>query len=364
MTTIIAIAQARNHEGRLELVATSTREGNRDTVWHARRDDPDRDVWEDWRPFGKLDGELMVDALRQHKNEIMVVAVMGRSSDVRYRFEAGTTTWSDWDSQGRPSSGLLRSLALQQNFDDRLEFFVVGQNGMAWHRWEKKEPPGWSDWTSMGLPHGKIHGSLVVGNDPEGRLEAFCVGTVPGSEQALWHRWQKKPGSDWAAWDSLDAPPNGLSDPVLGTNADGRLEVFCVTPRRGELWHRWQQHDGEPKSWEKPWEKLPDDRPGKIGEVAVGLNGDALLTLVATARDGRDLWQRTQAPATDPMPGGWGPWERLPAVPTAPVDSPLLYRNRRGGLGLFLRTPSTGGLYQLTQPTLGGAWTGRRWSSP
>jgi hypothetical protein len=51
-------------------------------------------------------------------------------------------------------------------------------------------------------------------------------------------------------------------------------------------------------------------------------------------------------------------------VPTAPVNSPLLYLNRLGGLGLFLLTPSTGGLYQLTQPTPDGAWTGRRWSSP
>jgi hypothetical protein len=148
---------------------------------------------------------------------------------------------------------------------------------------------------------------------------------------------------------------------VLGRNADGRLEVFCVTPDRSELWHRWRQHAGRPESWDRPWEKL-GDRPGGIDEVAVGLNADDLLTLVATARNGRDLWQRTQA--TEPTPGGWGPWERLPAVPTAPVDSPLLYRNRRRGLGLFLRTPSTGGLYQLTQPIPGDAWTGRRWSSP
>lgn len=359
MTTIIAIAQARNAMDRLEMVATSTREGSRDTVWHAWQSDPDRDVWTDWHPFGKLDGDLTVDALRQH--EIMVVAVMGKFSDVRYRFQTGTTTWSDWESLERPpSDGFLRSLALRQNFDHRLEVFVAGQDGTAWHRWEVE---GWSEWTPMGLPHGDIFGSLVVGRDAVKRLEAFCFGTVPGSEQALWHRWQKEPGSDWSAWDSLDAPPGGPSDPVLGRNADGRLEVFCVTPDRSELWHRWQRLAGKPESWDRPWENL-GDRPGGIGEVAVGLNADDLLTLVATARDGRDLWQRTQASATEPAPGGWGPWERLPAVPTAPVDSPMLYRNRRGGLGLFLRTPSTGGLYQLTQPTLGGAWTGRRWSSP
>jgi hypothetical protein len=244
MTTIIAIAQARNAMDRLEMVATSTREGSRDTVWHAWQSDPDRDVWTDWHPFGKLDGDLTVDALRQH--EIMVVAVMGKFSNVRFRFQTGTTTWSDWESLERPpSDGFLRSLALRQNFDHRLEVFVAGQDGTAWHRWELE---GWSEWTPMGLPHGDIFGSLVVGRDAEKRLEAFCVGTVPGSEQALWHRWQKKPGSDWAAWDSLDAPPGGPSDPVLGRNADGRLEVFCVTPDRSELWHRWQRHAGKPRA--------------------------------------------------------------------------------------------------------------------
>jgi len=181
MTTIIAIAQARNAMDRLEMVATSTREGSRDTVWHAWQSDPDRDVWTDWHPFGKLDGDLTVDALRQH--EIMVVAVMGKFSNVRFRFQTGTTTWSDWESLERPpSDGFLRSLALRQNFDHRLEVFVAGQDGTAWHRWELE---GWSEWTPMGLPHGDIFGSLVVGRDAEKRLEAFCVGTVPGSEPAL-----------------------------------------------------------------------------------------------------------------------------------------------------------------------------------
>jgi hypothetical protein len=86
----------------------------------------------------------------------------------------------------------------------------------------------------------------------------------------------------------------------------------------------------------------------KANQVAVALNAQALLTLVVTARDGRELWQLTQA---TPPAVGWGTWTRLPAVPTAPVNSPLLYLNRLGGLGLFLLTPSTGGLYQLTQPT-------------
>ena len=78
----------------------------------------------------------------------------------------------------------------------------------------------------------------------------------------------------------------------IGRDAAKRLEAFCFGTVRGSeqaLWHCWQRHAGTPESWDRPWENL-GDRPGGIGEVAVGLNADALLTLVVTARDGRDLW--------------------------------------------------------------------------
>jgi hypothetical protein len=366
MTTIISIALAHNLVDRLELVATSTREGPRDTVWHAWQSDPDRDEWTDWQPFGRLEPELMVDALQQHDGG-MAVAVAGGSSDVRHRHQTGTSTWSDWSSLGSPPvDGFQSSLAFAQNDDDRLEFFVTGEDGRAWHRWRRppSSPPPWSDWTSMGLPHhGEIRGPLVVTHDTQGRLEAFCVaGTAPGRAAEVWHRWQVKAGSDFSPWTSLKAPPGLLFDVVLGMNGDGRLEVFTVVDN-GEVWHRWQQRPGEPESWDRPWHRLgsPGSPPVKANQVAVALNAQALLTLVVTARDGRELWQLTQA---TPPAVGWGTWTRLPAVPTAPVNSPLLYLNRLGGLGLFLLTPSTGGLYQLTQSTPDGAWTGRRWSSP
>jgi hypothetical protein len=366
MTTIISIALAHNLVDRLELVATSTREGSRDTVWHAWQSDPDQDEWTDWRPFGRLEPELMVDALQQHDGR-MAVAVMGGDSDVRHRHQTGTSTWSDWSSLGSPPvDGLQSSLAFTQNDDDRLEVFATGQDGTAWHRWQRPPdtPPPWSTWTSMGLPHhGQISGPLVVTHDTKGRLEVFCVGWVQEEAPVVWHRWQVKAGGDWSAWTSLEAPPDLLFDVVLGVNADGRLEVFTVVDN-GEVWHRWQQRPGEPESWKRPWESLgsPGSPPVRANEVAVAMDAHGHLTLVVTARDGRELWQRTQAPP--PAPLGWGKWTRLPAVPTAPVERPLLYLNRLGGLGLFLVTPSTGGLYQLTQPTPDDAWTGRRWSSP
>jgi hypothetical protein len=51
----------------------------------------------------------------------------------------------------------------------------------------------------------------------------------------------------WIGWDELGGQFAGGS-PVVGRNADGRLEVFAeaLTPNDHPLWHTWQLLPGGP----------------------------------------------------------------------------------------------------------------------
>src|SRR5262249_4222810 len=69
----------------------------------------------------------------------------------------------------------------------------------------------------------------------DGRLEAFLI----GSTGAAFHNTQTVANNDWSGWQELDDLP--VSGPVsVAQNADGRLEVFVVSTG-GETLHMWQQ---------------------------------------------------------------------------------------------------------------------------
>lgn len=66
-------------------------------------------------------------------------------------------------------------------------------------------------------------------------MEVFVRG-LDGALWHIWHIWQVAPSSGWSGWESLGG---GISDPVVGSNADGRMEVFA-RGLDGGLWHLWQ----------------------------------------------------------------------------------------------------------------------------
>ena len=57
----------------------------------------------------------------------------------------------------------------------------------------------------------------------------------------LYHIYQTAPNGGWNGWDALGGDPDSVV--AVGTNADGRLEIFAearATEGPRELWHRWQ----------------------------------------------------------------------------------------------------------------------------
>jgi hypothetical protein len=113
------------------------------------------------------------------------------------------------------------------NADGRLEVFA-GANGRVQHAWQKTPGAGWAAFHAL-LGVNVYSNVVAVTANADGRLEIF-VRAPSSSGPAIWHAWQLTPGGGWHAWKSLGVALNGFFplDPVVGRNADGRLEVFTV----------------------------------------------------------------------------------------------------------------------------------------
>ncbi len=101
-----------------------------------------------------------------------------------------------WRHQGwnekpkpRPDVGLI-SLEAALNFENRLETLAFGDDGALWHAWQVDAPPFWSKWESLGSPPAKLRQAdrLTIGTNQDRRLEAF----VMGQDGAAWHIWQMR----------------------------------------------------------------------------------------------------------------------------------------------------------------------------
>src|SRR5918994_715148 len=88
-----------------------------------------------------------------------------------------------------------------------------------------------ADWAPLG---GVLFSDPIVASNADGRLEVF----VRGTDNNLYHKWQTAPGAGWAPdWSPLGGVFDG--NPMVGRNADGRLEVF-VRGTDNSLYHKWQ----------------------------------------------------------------------------------------------------------------------------
>jgi hypothetical protein len=209
--------------------------------------------------------------------------------------------------------------------------------------------PGWSGWGALG---GQLAGgSPVVGRNADGRLEAFALSSGPAGPQLV-HLWQTSPGGDWSDWDNLGAPPGSFLGALsLGENADGHLEVFGRVGLMsvGALWHLWQTTPND--GWEA-W----SDLGGGIGPqvLVVGHNTDGRLEVFAVSTYG-SLWHIWQDSSTAT---GWSSWADLGTPPTASLTQGIaVERNMVDGLEVFA-AGSDGAVWHIWQES--GSPTG--WS--
>src|SRR5260370_39228577 len=114
--------------------------------------------------------------------------------------------------------------SVAKNADGRLELFTPSPDGVL-HSWQIAPNGTWSLWSSLAHPPNiQLGKGPVVGTNADGRLEVFSFGT----QGAYWHIWQQVSGGSWSPWTQFDTPTNldvQSSDLTTGQDADGRLVV-------------------------------------------------------------------------------------------------------------------------------------------
>lgn len=262
-----SLVVGRNGDGRLEVFGKHTS----GAVSHIWQDSQSSTGWSSWGSFGALPGSLSVadgqQSLAVAQNADMrleVFAIDERASTIFSPNElwhlwqsAPNNGWSGWGTLGAPSlSSSVWAVTVGRNANGVLDAFITSDFFLPWHS-SQGSSGTWTTWTALGAAPGTL-GDLVVASNADQRLELFAV----GPDLALWHIWQLAPpqtgqSASWSNWESLHGPFNaqtdrGIASPVVGRNADGRLEVFAIGPDKA-LWHIWQT---APNSGWSSWSSL------------------------------------------------------------------------------------------------------------
>jgi hypothetical protein len=285
----------RNADGRQEIFAV----GDDHALWQKWQVAPNNG-WSEWKTLGTpardtfLTDQFTVGSNQDGRQEVFAV---GSDGNVWQIWQTGPNGgWSDWGKLGKPPAGIRRSdrITVGSNADRRQELFVMGQDDALWHIWQMAPNVGWSDWESLDKPQHRDLSEPLVQKNADGHLEVFAPGNgafcnrwqeapssgvwrregwnekpkpqeeIPavgltwleaainfenrleviafGDDGALWHAWQIDQAPNWSRWHSLESPPAKIRAAdrlTIGTNQDGRLEVFVVG-QDGAVWHIWQ----------------------------------------------------------------------------------------------------------------------------
>ena len=220
-------------------------------------------------------------------------------------------SWSSWVPLG--GAVMYGYVSAGRNADGRLEVFAQGADsvGTVWHAWQLASG-GWSPWASLGNPSPgefyRIWGGTPVVNNADGRLEIIVGGDNYWGCTWSYHAWQLSTGG-WSGWTYLSQTCGAA--PVVGINANGRLEVFrqpgpldhLDSSPPGPVWRQWQLvPNGGWTATEAPMQGSPN----ATGWVVVARDGKGLLEAFVPVRNA--IWHASQVKPN----GGWSTWRALP----------------------------------------------------
>lgn len=345
-TTQAVLSVGKNADGCLEVFTVASD----NALWHRKQTTCGVD-WGNWasldQPFPGLNGYTAVAANKDTRLEVFCTGIDGA---IWHKWQVTPNgTWSTWATLGHPTSvDLVLSISVHANTDGRLEVFMAGSDNALWHIWQVTPNGTWSTWKSLRTPPGTNSISYPVASEnADGRLEAFVI----GSDNALWHIWQTKPGGTWGGWFSSGKPlvANAFFMPFVRKNDDGRLEVFTVGSD-GTLWHIWQAKPNG--SWSN-WASLGNPPTANVQSApSVRKNKDGRLEAFNICSDGA-LWHIGQI-----SPGGvWGSWDSL-GMPSGSIilsAGPVVIENTDGRLEAFVGG-SDNAFWHTWQVSPGGNW--------
>jgi ligand-binding sensor domain-containing protein/signal transduction histidine kinase len=160
--------------------------------------------------------------------------------------------------------------------------------------------------------------NLAVGTNIDGRLEVFDI----GGNGDLRHRWQRESLHDWSAWSVLGG--SFLPGVAVVNDAAGRLGVFAVDRATGIVMYNFQKEPNSPV-WSS-WASLPGQTVR--APLAAGQDVDGCLELFAVdaqVHSVKHIWQDLTRQA-------WSEWSDLGGSFEPGL---VVARNKTGQLEVF-----------------------------
>jgi hypothetical protein len=162
-----------------------------------------------------------------------------------YQSAINSTDWVGWHSLASVV-GVTARTAVQRDANGVLHIFVIGTDGVCYTKQETapNSPTSWASWESLGTRTWATDAKPVVTKDKNGAMEIFIV----GSTQSLFHNHQTS--GTWNGWVSLGGTFAQEIRPCVGSNSDGRLQIFLnqangvmdtswETTVNGTTWFSW-----------------------------------------------------------------------------------------------------------------------------
>ncbi|HYG79540.1 MAG TPA: galactose oxidase-like domain-containing protein, partial [Pyrinomonadaceae bacterium] len=267
-----------NADGRVEVFA----KGSDNALYHNWQTAPGSGVWSGWAGLG---GNAAGDpAVARNSDGRLQLFYRGGDNQLYTLSQSYAGSTTAWTTHTNLFGTLISDPTVVANVDGRLEVFAVLTNNGVSHNFQTvTSGSAWSGWLGLGGFTNSMQ--LAAARNTDGFLQVFYRDAGSGGISTM----KQTPGAPggWAAPVSLGGAP--ASDPTVGTNADGRLEVFFKGTNNA-LWHSWQ---------------LSPSGAGWSGFVSLGgfltsgapaaRNADGRLAVVVRGADNATLYYNAQS---------------------------------------------------------------------
>lgn len=166
-------------------------------------------------------------------------------------------------------------------------------------------PPTVGTWYSLGSV---LTSPPAVGTNQDGRLQVFARG-MDNRVWYLYHRAANVP-NNCSGWEQLPGDQTFRGPVAVVKNNWQKLEIFGLG-RDNAIWHRWQNEPNarDASHWSS-WSSLGQAAAGMQGDPTACLNWDNRIEVFAVASDNQvyHIWQRW----FDAFGAPWSGWEALP----------------------------------------------------
>ena len=248
------------------------------------------------------------------------------------------------------------------NVDDRVEVFYIGTDNIIRHNYQMG-PGATSAWSGEELftNSALTAKQIALGTNADGRLELFYI----GMDDILYHAWQLNPGggTGWSGGDFVSTSQNTAQYIGVASNADGRLELFYIG-MDNILYHDWQLNPVTGTSWSGG--KFLSTAQNTAKSLVVGNNADGRLEVFYIGMDDIVYHDWQMAPITGTT---WSGGILLGATPFSAQQLAVAQNATEGSLSCPLNQAVSGPLevffigldgnlyYSLQSSSAPGGWT-------